>query len=86
MTEQASLENAEWVLEGTLKGLFEIFPSRFLEDGAEQEVCEDVDGAKTWGAANCEQVIIDYKAAKGIPTALYNAVDAVVPANITCFE
>lgn len=33
-TEQANLENADWVLEGTRKGLFEIYPDRFLEDGA----------------------------------------------------
>jgi len=24
---------AEWVLEGTLAGLYEIFPDRFLENG-----------------------------------------------------
>jgi len=33
---------------GVAKGLFDLFPERFNEDGTEFETCHDIAGVKTW--------------------------------------
>lgn len=44
LSEQAGLTNATNVLDGTRKGLNEIFPERFAEDGTMLATCVDMNG------------------------------------------
>lgn len=80
------MKNADWVLQGTRNGLFEIFPTRFSDLGVELASCiNPATGISTWGD-DCTGVIATYKTAYGIPTPLYTKLESAVDVNITCFE
>lgn len=78
------MENAQWVLEGTRKGLHEIFPSRFAADGTPVETCVDVDGKMHWDVTACTAFIDAYKTAKGVPTPLWT-LEELLTAPIECY-
>jgi hypothetical protein len=63
--EQTNYKEALWVLEGAVKGLNELYPERFNEDGSPAISCTAADGKVSYGDEACTSVINAYVAAQG---------------------
>jgi hypothetical protein len=53
---------------GSAKGLFDLFPDRFKEDGTELNTCHDIKGVTVWGDALCATTISAFETALKIGT------------------
>lgn len=61
--EQTNYTEALWVLEGAVKGLTEMYPDRFNEDGTPALSCSLANGKAAYGSEACTEVINTWVAA-----------------------
>lgn len=82
--EQTKLETALWTELGIFKGLYEIYPNRYNEEGVMVASCVDAAGTSSYGDA-CELVLSTY-ADLGTPTPYFAGDVLNEEANVYCFE
>lgn len=81
--EQTNYAEALWVMEGAYKGLNELYPERFDENGLPAQQCVDNSGTTLYGAEACESVIADYTLTIVDPSPCGTAEECAE--NISCF-